>query len=91
MTEHEFEDAAGVGTRPTRPFRHDSIYMHPNLVRHDMSVDLGDQLSELQRTVTAQGELLKRLIDELENAPRPNSPPSAQQNDIGIALGRNRG
>ena len=91
MTENEFETAAGVDPRSTRPFRHDSIYMHPNLARPDMSADLGDQLSELQRTVIAQGELLKRLVDGLEGASRPNSRASARQNDIGVALGRNRG
>ena len=90
MAEHEFEDAAEESTRPTRPFRHDSIYMHPNLTRRDVSVDLGEQLSELQRTVTAQGELLKRLVDELEGAPKANTPASALQNDIGVALSRNR-
>ena len=90
MTEHEFETVAGAGQGSTRPFRHNSIYMHPNLTGRDMSLDLGEQLSELQRTVIAQGELLKRLVDELEGASRPNSRASARQNDIGVALSRNR-
>jgi len=91
MTEHEIEATTEGSTRPTRPFRHDSIYMHPNLARRDVSVDLGEQLSELQRTVIAQGELLKRLVDELDDAPRSNTPASALQNDIGVVLNRNRG
>ena len=90
MTGDEFEAVTGAGPVPTRPFRHDSIYMHPNLTGRDISVDLGEQLSELQRTVIAQGELLKRLVVELEGASRPNSRASARQNDIGVALGRNR-
>ena len=91
MTEHEFEAAAGAGAGSTRPFRHDSIYMHPNFTGHNVSVDLGEQLSELQRAVVGQGELLKRLVDELEGPSRPNSRASARQNDIGVALSRNRG
>jgi len=90
MTENEFEAVTGAGPGSTRPFRHESIYIHPNLTRRDMSVDVGEQLSELQRTVIAQGELLKRLVNELEGS-RPNSRASARQNDIGVALGRNRG
>jgi len=91
MTEQEFETAAGAGPGTTRPFRHGSIYMHPNFTGRDLSMDVGEQLSELQRTVIAQGELLKRLVDGLEGASRPDSRASARQNDIGVVLGRNRG
>ena len=63
--------------------------MRPNLARRDTSTGLRKQLSELQRTVIAQGELLKRLVDELEGTSRPNSRASAGQNDIGMALGGN--
>lgn len=91
MTEHEFEGAADVGEGSTRAFYHDSVYMRPSLTRHDMPTELREQLSELQRTVTAQGELLKRLVDELGGASRPASRASARQNDIGVALGRSRG
>jgi len=87
--EHVFEAADGVGEESTRISR-DSIYMRPNLARRDASTELRKQLSELQRTVTVQGELLKRLLDELESASRPNSRASARQNDIGLALNRDR-
>jgi len=63
--------------------------MRPNLARQITSTELRKQLSELQRTVTAQGELLKRLLDELEGASRPNSSVSARQADIGMALSGN--
>ena len=90
MVEHEFEAGAGMEQEPAR-VSHDSIYMRPNLARRDLSTELRKQLSELQRTVNAQGELLTRLVDELEGSSRPNSRLSAQQNDIGVALNRNRG
>jgi len=90
MAENEFEAVAGVGQEPAR-VSYDSTYMRPNLARRDTSTELRKQLSELQRTVTAQGDLLKRLIDELEGTSRPESRASARQNDIGVALSRNRG
>jgi hypothetical protein len=70
---------------------HDSVYMGPSVVRRNTSTELTKQLSELQRTVTAQGDLLRRLLDELEGPSRPNSSASARQNDIGVAPNRNRG
>lgn len=69
---------------------HDSVYMRPSPVGRNTSMELRKQLSELQRTVDAQGELLKRLLDELGGTSRPNSRASARQNDIGMALNRNR-
>ena len=90
MIEHEFDAAAGAGQGSTR-VSHDDIYLRPNLSRQPMSTELRKQLSELQRTVTAQGELLKRLVDELEGPSRPDSRSSVRQNDIGMALDRNRG
>lgn len=81
---------AGVDQESPR-VSHDSMYMRPNIARQDTSTELRKQLSELQRTVTAQGDLLKRLVDELEGTSRPNSRASVRQNDIGMALNRNRG
>jgi hypothetical protein len=70
----------------------DDIYLRPNHTRSNHgSTELRKQLADLHRTVAAQGELLKRLIDELENPSRPSSRASAQQNDIGTALNRGRG
>jgi len=69
---------------------HDSIYMRPNLARRNTSRELTKQLSELQRTVATQGELLKRLLDELGSTSKPNSSGTAPQNDIGMMLNRNR-
>lgn len=84
-----FEAADGVDPETTR-VSHDSIYMRPNLVRRNTSKELTKQLSELQRTVATQGELLKRLLDELEGTSRSNSSVPAPQNDIGMMLDRNR-
>lgn len=88
--ENVFDTADDIDQASAR-MSHDSIYMRPNLARRNTSRELTKQLSELQRTVSAQGELLKRLVDELNGVPRPDSGTSAQQNDIGMALNRNRG
>lgn len=85
-----FEAPDGVEHETTR-VSHDSIYMRPNLSRRNAPQELTKQLSELQRTVAVQGELLKRLLDELEGTSRPASSASAPQNDIGMALNRNTG
>lgn len=87
--ENVFEATDGVDEETTRVSQ-DSVYMRPNLTRRNTSTELTKQLSELQRTVIAQGELLKRLLDELEGTSRPNSSASARQNDIGMALDVNR-
>ena len=87
--EHEFDAAAGMGRESPRT-SHDSVYMRPNLVRQNTHTELNKQLSELQRTVAAQGELLKQILDELGSTSRPDSRTSARQNDIGMALNRNR-
>lgn len=89
MIEQEFDAAASADQGSTRA-SHDSVYMRPNLARNDVSTELRKQLSELQRTVTLQGELLQRLVDELGVTSRPNSRLSVGQNDIGMALDRNR-
>lgn len=84
-----FEAGDPVDQETTR-VPYDSIYMRPNPARRNASRELTNQLSELQRTVDAQGELLKRLLDGLEGASRPNGSASAPQNDIGMMLNRNR-
>lgn len=87
--ENEFEAAAG--TEPDSPrVSHDSVYMRPSPAGQTTSMELRKQLSQLQRTVNSQGELLKRLLDQLEGNSRPTSRASAPQNDIGMALNRNR-
>ena len=87
--ETEFEVAADI--EPDSPrVSHDSVYMRPSPVGQATSPELRKQLSQLQRTVNAQGELLKRLLDQLEGNSRPASRASARQNDIGMALNRNR-
>lgn len=84
-----FEAVDGVGQEATR-MSHDNIYMRPNLMRRNTSTELMKQLSELQYTVATQGELLKRLLDELGGTSRPNSSASALQNDIGMMSNGNR-
>ena len=83
-------DAGGDVEQEAPRVSHDSIYMRPSLSRRNASTELTKQLSELQRTVATQGELLKRLLDELEGASRPDSSTSARQNDMGMVLNRNR-
>jgi len=62
--------------RPHRP-SFDNIRTHPNnrgmgsaeldyREVTDLSLDLSKQLSELQTTVMAQGELIRRLLNEFE-------------------------
>jgi hypothetical protein len=84
-----FDAADGVDQEASR-VSHDSIYMRPGLVRRNTSTELTKQLSDLQRTVATQGELLKRLLDELEGTSRPDSSMSTLQNDIGTVVNRNR-
>ena len=69
---------------------HDILYLSPNTMRPTRSAELLKQLSELQRTVTAQGELLKRVLDGLESSSRPNSSAGTRQDDVGMASSRNR-
>ena len=88
--ENVFEATDGADEETTR-VSHDSVYMRPNLTRRNTSTELTKQLSELQRTVVAQGELLRRLLNELEGTSRPDSSASARQNDIGMALDGNSG
>lgn len=87
--ENVFEAADDVDQETNR-VSHDSIYMRPSLVRRNTSTELTKQLSQLQRTVATQGELLKRLLDELEGTPKPNSSASALQGDVGMMSDRNR-
>ena len=78
--ETEFEVAADI--EPDSPrVSHDSVYMRPSPVGQATSPELRKQLSQLQRTVNAQGGLLKRLLGQLEGNSRPAGRASARQND----------
>jgi len=74
MTERGYEATAGAGTELTRPFRHDSIYMYPNLVKRD-----GPGGAFNVNTVTTRGGAVELIDSRFGGTSCPNSCTSAQR------------